>query len=78
MPASNLPYGGWPKQMTDLFLMPHTSIKLRRLCANPLCKKGLSNLNKQALCFGCYDQALLKRCARRSFGTSSTARWKTL
>jgi hypothetical protein len=47
--------------ITDPFLMPHTTIKVRRLCVNPLCSKRLSKLNKQALCFGCHDQAMLKR-----------------
>ena len=35
--------------------------KVRPLCANPLCGKTLSRLNKQSYCFGCHDKALMNR-----------------
>ncbi len=49
--------------MLDPFLVPKQSPKIRRECCNPLCRKLLSNLNKQDLCFCCFNEARFQQSA---------------
>lgn len=79
MPASNSPSLDGVS-MIDPFAMPQMMRKERRICANPLCGKALANLNKEALCFGCHDEGLLKRAATQGWiaGGRRIARSKTL
>src|SRR5579875_2459537 len=56
----------------DPFLIPHLTPKLRRICANSLCAKPLSLLNKQELCYTCYNQALFRRSELTSHRPSAS------
>jgi len=56
----------------DPFLIPHLTPKLRRVCANSLCAKPLSLLNKQELCYTCYNQALFRRSELTSHRPSAS------
>ena len=47
--------------MEDLFVAPQGEPKSRRVCANAFCGRNLSSLNKQMICFGCYDKAQMRR-----------------
>ncbi len=64
--------------MQDVFVAPQGLPKNRRVCANPVCGKALSSLNKQAVCFGCHDRAQMERFAdpAQRTGISNAWRWK--
>lgn len=58
--------------MLDPFLVPHLTVKTPRLCANTLCAKPLSKLNKQEFCFACYNRATMLRSEHPSNRLSAT------
>ena len=64
--------------MQDLFVPPQGLPKYRRVCANPVCGKALSSLNKQAVCFGWHDRAQMERFTTpaQGAGMSNAWRWK--
>jgi hypothetical protein len=58
--------------MQDPFVIPHLVPKTRRICANPVCAKLLSKLNKQEFCFTCYNRATMTRSELPSYRPSAT------
>ena len=47
--------------MLDPFFVERTVTRTRRVCSNPLCAKLLSSMNKQELCYACYNLAMMRR-----------------
>ena len=68
MPAKPLRDGA---VILNPFLIPDLTQKVRRVCSNPLCARALSLLNKQDLCYTCYNQALFRRSELATYRPSA-------